>query len=135
MSEAEQDANVGLYPRALSAHEEDVLDFMLRVDDSRVDPLRRQRESVLVTGMCSCGCASIYLAVDREHATAADLCTQPIEADLTKAARELIGPREAYGLLLFLKDGWLSKLEIWWIDNPPPEFPPTSRFERSQRTC
>lgn len=53
------------YPRALSDREAEILRFMLGVDDDRLDPLREQAASAVVTGMCTCGCATIHLAVDR----------------------------------------------------------------------
>ena len=123
------------YPRRLSPREAEVLDFMLSVDDPHIEPLRAQRPTVLVTGMCTCGCASIDLSVDRQLSPGADICSQPISADLDSARANLADPNETYGLLLFLDGGWLSLLEIWWIENPPNEFPPASAFDPPRVEC
>ena len=124
------------YPRKLTRREAQVLDFILAVEDPRAEPLRRQRMSAVVTGICGCGCASINLAVDRVRPDAADLCSQPLAAGLTKdAIAKLPDPNEYFGLLLFLDEGWLSFLEIWWIQKPPAEFPPPSSFERPRVDC
>jgi hypothetical protein len=125
----------GAYPRALSLREAEILDFMLSVDDPRIEPLRLQRHSAVVTGMCKCGCASIDLAVDRESSPKAEICRQPVAADLTQAEADRIGPSEYYGLLVFLDDGWLSLLEISWIEEPPPEFPPAAAFDPPRVVC
>ena len=124
------------FPRKLTRREAQVLDYILSVDDPRVEPLRRQRMSAVVTGMCGCGCASIDLAVDRQRADAAGLCSQPLSADLTnEAIAKLPEPNEYFGLLLFLDEGWLSLLEIWWIQKPPAKFPPPSAFEMPRVDC
>jgi hypothetical protein len=124
------------FPRKLTRREAQVLDYILAVGDPRVEPLRRQRMSAVVTGMCGCGCASINLAVDRRRAEAADLCSQPLSAALTdEAIAKLPEPNEYFGLLLFLDEGWLSLLEIWWIQKPPTEFPPPSAFENPRVDC
>ena len=108
---------------------------MLSVDDPRIEPLRGQRARAVVTGMCTCGCASVNLDVDREHSRPADICGQPISADLNASQADLTNPNEHYGLMVFLDEGWLSLLEIWWIENPPKQFPPTSWFDTPRVTC
>ena len=123
------------YPRQLTPREAEVLDFMLSVDDPRIEPLRAQRPTVVVTGMCTCGCASIDLAVDRQRSPAADICRQPISADFNSARANLADPNETYGLLIFLEEGWLSLLEIWWILKPPDEFPPVIAFDPPRVEC
>lgn len=119
------------YPRSLSAREADTLRFLLSVDDDRLEPLRAQAATAYVTGTCGCGCATIHLAVDRERTPAAvDLCGMVASADARPVEGDL-----GSGLLLFLDDGWLSLLEIWWIDVPPPEFPPVPAFEPPRFAC
>jgi hypothetical protein len=124
----------GEFPRQLTEREAEILDFMLAVDDPRVTTLRSQRETVVATGRCTCGCASIDLAVDRSQSQAAALCRQPIAAELDNA-RAALNPDEHYGLLVFLDDGWLSLLEIWWIEKPPLEFPPATAFHPPRVEC
>jgi hypothetical protein len=121
-------------PRDLTPRESEILDFLLSIDDARLDPLREQRRTVKVTGGCGCGCATIDLAVDRERSGPADICGQPVSAVLTPEA-EPSDPRDHVGLLLFLEDGWLSQVEIWWIQNPAPEFPPASSFAAPRLEC
>jgi hypothetical protein len=48
-----------------------MLDFMLAVDDARVEPLRKQADHATVVSLCGCGCATINLAVDRDAAPVA----------------------------------------------------------------
>ena len=123
------------FPRELTAREGEILDFMLGVDDPRVEPLREQRKSVVATGLCGCGCASIHLAVDRERHEPAAICRQPISADFDAARADLGDKREVGGLLVFLDEGWLSLLEVWWMEAPPAEFPPATAFHPPEVTC
>ena len=48
------------YPRPLSNREAEILRFMLGVDDDRLDPLREQAASAVVTGMCTCSLLEIW---------------------------------------------------------------------------
>ena len=48
-----------------------MLDFMLAVDDPRLEPLRVQADHATVVSFCGCGCASINFAVDRDAAPVA----------------------------------------------------------------
>lgn len=123
------------FPRQLTPREAEVLDFMLGVDDPRVAPLREQRKSVVATGVCGCGCASIDLAVDRERYEPAAICGQPISAELNPAKAAVAYPNESYGLLIFLDQGWLSLLEVSWHEKPPAEFPPANAFDPPEVTC
>jgi len=108
---------------------------MLSVDDPRIEPLREQRKSALVTGLCGCGCASINLAVDRGGNRPAAICSQPISADPAVGGTAEANGMPNCGLLLFLDDGWLSLLEICWIAEPPSEFPPATTFGPPEVTC
>jgi hypothetical protein len=118
------------YPRPLTDHEAEILDFLLRIDDDRLAPLREQARTAVVTGTCGCGCATIDLAVDRDNGGPADLCSPVVSAD-SRAADDV----PAVGLLLFLDDGWLSLLEIWYIEAPPGEFPAATAFEAPRFEC
>jgi hypothetical protein len=109
---------------------------MLTTNDPRVDALRAQRESAVVTGLCGCGCASIGIEVDRTNGTPADLGSSAISADMKEEIDGTpIDPHATVGLLMWLDEGWLSYLEIWWIDEIPAEFPPPSSFEQLQVRC
>jgi len=77
------------FPRQLTHREAEVLDFMLAVEDPRIEPLRAQRRGVVATGRCGCGCASIDLAVGRAQSQPATICSPPIEANLNRAKAAL----------------------------------------------
>jgi hypothetical protein len=97
---------------------------MLSPDDRRLAPLRGQAEVATVTGICGCGCATIALAVDRRRALPASGLRSPV----TEAASLDDSDRGLFWLILFLRGGWLSSLEIAYIDTIPPEFPPSDHF-------
>jgi hypothetical protein len=119
-------------PRPLSNREIATLDFMLAVDDPRLDPLKKQARNLLVTWECTCGCATVNFAVDRSRAAVAvDLCSPVTETQL----RAPFDADEFSELILFLEDGWLSSLEIVWYVKPIPEFPPVGKFEPARMRC
>jgi hypothetical protein len=121
------------FPRPLSAREVETLRFMLSVADERLDPLREQIEAVAVAGKCSCGCATIYLAVDRARARQAPGLCSPVADSRTRDVDARYGPFE---LILFLDDGWLESLEIaYYANQPPPEFPAITAFVTPWLRC
>jgi hypothetical protein len=117
------------FPRSLSDRESEILHFLLAVDDDRLAPLREQAATAYVTGMCGCGCATIDLAVDRERTSPASLCSPVVSADTP-----LVDER-SFGLLVFLDEGWLSGLEIYYFDTPPPQFPAPDVFNSPRFEC
>ena len=124
-----------VFPRPPTPREAEILDFMLGVDDPRVEPLREQRKSLVVTGLCGCGCASIHLAVDRGRHGPAAICRQPIAADVRRTTAVDAERTNVCGILLFLDEGWLSVLEICWVETPAAEFPPATSFRGPEVTC
>lgn len=117
------------YPRPLTAREAETLGFLLlSVSDARLAPLIQQAETAVVTGRCTCGCATVDLAVDRETTSPAKLCSPVVSADSVEGVPPV-------GLLLFLDEGCLSMLEIWYIDQPPAEFPPAATFNTPRIRC
>jgi hypothetical protein len=118
------------YPRPLTEREAEILDFLLGINEHRLAPLREQARTAVVAGTCACGCATIDLAVDRESGGPANLCSPVVSAD----SRPNTGV-PAVGLLLFLDEGWLSLLEIWYIDAPPAEFPAATVFHTPRFEC
>ncbi len=119
-------------PRPLTEREAATLDLMLAVDDSRLDPLRQQANAVTATRGCTCGCATINFDVDRALAShAVGLCSP-----VTLAWRRVpFDTDEFCNVILFIKDGWLSSLELGWLETPIPEFPPASEFEPAEMQC
>ena len=118
------------FPRPPSDRESEILEFLLGLDDDRLAPLREQARTVVVAGTCACSCATVDLAVDRDRGSPAKLCSPVVSAD----ARMADGV-PAVGLLLFLDEGWLSLLEIWYIDDPPAEFPAATVFDTPRFEC
>jgi len=116
-----------LSPRPLNQREGETLDFVLSIDDPRVEPLRAQAGTAMVSGMCHCGCATIDLAVDGTF-TPADLPSPAIGADPADAGA---AADESFSLLLFLDGGRLASLEVVYYGSViPSEFPPPSAFGR-----
>jgi hypothetical protein len=73
--------------------------------------------------------------VDRERHEPAAICRQPISAHFNVARADPGDSREVGGLLVFLDEGWLSLLEVWWMEAPPAEFPPATAFHPPEVTC
>jgi hypothetical protein len=120
------------YPRPLSARERAVLDFLLAGADDRLAPLRTQAKTAIVTGMCECGCPTMYLDVD--HALVPAPLVSPAVESGTRQTAEM-DPRSYVGVILFLEQGDLSSLELWYVsDVPPPEFPATTALEAPRIT-
>lgn len=115
------------FPRPLSEREAATLRFMVSADDPRLAPLREQAAVATVIGMCRCGCATIDIAVDRSQAPPSNGLHSPA----TQAqSRDDSGP--PLWLILFLDDGWLSMLEIAYVDQVPTEFPLSDCFQAPQ---
>jgi hypothetical protein len=102
--------------RRLSQGERALLDDLLAHDFAGVEPLREQARNVLATRGCECGCGTINLTPQDQDAPRST-SSSPAEAEgrVLGADGEAIG-----GLLLFLKDGLLSSLEVYSYDEPLP---------------
>jgi hypothetical protein len=122
--------NLDSYPRALTDRERGALAHLLAVDDPRVEPLRQQLRFAFATGKCDCGCATVNLAVNRARAVpATGFRRNPVIETRTLPGPERQDLECAYELLLFLKDGWLSMMEIVYTGNTiPAKFPPASEW-------
>ena len=111
--------------RPLTEAESQVLSSLLAFDFPGVTELRCQAPSARVVGKCSCGCASVELDVDKE------LCPpspagRPIPAQAT--VLDLSG-NPVGGVIVFLKAGYLSYLEMYSFDKPIEVFPPLDRLQ------
>ena len=103
-----------------------MLDFLLAVDAPGIDELRAQSATAGVVGRCTCGCATIDIAVDRSRAPAAPFTRSPAIEARTELSED---PEKARELLLFVDDGWLAGVEIVYHGaEPPREFPPPETF-------
>lgn len=112
-------------PRPVSPTERGVLDLLLTQEFEGVEKLRAQLRHVQVVGRCSCGCATVDLAVDRDLCEPATGRGRPIlsEADVLDDAG---APRG--GVIVFLTDGYLSLLEIFSYFEPIVGWPRADRL-------
>jgi hypothetical protein len=102
-------------PRPLTPDESESLDCLLRADFPGVDVLREQAEKARVVGGCGCGCPTVNLEVDLRRSRRADPGRGVLSA--------WVLDDEGAALLLFVREGKLSGLEISWMDEPPKSFP------------
>jgi hypothetical protein len=94
-------------------------------DASHREDLLRQADVAVVTGYCGCGCPTVDREVDASLASPIDGERVVIGADW--APRDDDGG----GVLLFIIEGWLSLLEVWWVvDAPPAQLLPRSEVVR-----
>lgn len=101
--------------------------FLLSAEFPGVEKLRDQAQTVRVSGRCECGCATVGLVVD-ESLPVAEEIQQSNAVDA--AGRPRADGVPAPELILFVKDGRLSEIEIvWYTDNTVREFPPKQEFE------
>jgi hypothetical protein len=118
---------VGVDPRPLTTRENEILAFLLNAEFPDVEKLRLQAHTAQVIGRCECGCATIYLRVDESMPTA-DEVGQSNAVDAAGRPAPDDGPPPE--LILFVKGGRLSSIEIvWYGDTPIGEFPSPDAFE------
>jgi hypothetical protein len=110
--------------RPLTSNERGILDLLLTQDFQGVDALRAQVPHASVVGRCTCGCATVDLAVDKERCKPASSYGRPIlsEAQVVVDDDEPLG-----GVIVFLDDGYLSALEIYSSGDPIPNWPSGDR--------
>lgn len=102
--------------RLLSAEEHAVIMALLAQDFPGAGPLRAQVPFATVTGGCGCGCATVDLRVREEpHVPAA-----PVQDGMLISAT-VRGRND--GVLLFTKDGRLSCLEVYSVEDEPASLP------------
>jgi hypothetical protein len=109
--------------------------MLLSVEAAGIEDLRAQAHHVRVARW-SCGCASFNIEVDRTGAPQSQITKRPAVEAFSKQHDD---PQNAFDLLLWVEDGWLSGVEIVDYVNrhgdespdeiPPPEawFEPTVR--------
>jgi hypothetical protein len=102
--------------RYLSREEQAVILALLAQDIPGAEELRAQVPSAVVTGCCGCGCATVNL---RPGAGSPALNTPVQDSVLVSAHTRTRGD----GVLLFVKDGYLSCLEIYATEDEPAPLP------------
>jgi hypothetical protein len=94
------------------------------------DALLEQAGSAIADSRCGCGCATIGFDID-PRAPSAGRSYRPIpnQAEVFDDEGELSG-----GVIVFVADGYLSSLEIFYYgDEPILEFPPLDRLRLHRR--
>ncbi|MGZ4168982.1 MAG: hypothetical protein ACXVR1_17725 [Solirubrobacteraceae bacterium] len=126
----EPDRGPAAYPRPLTEREAQTLGFMLSAEFAGDAILREQAARAVVVERCTCGCATIDLGIPDDAPVAADAPPVPLVQTRARDMHE-----HPAGLLLFVRGGRLSSLEIVWYDEtrmtadfPAPEIwePPTA---------
>jgi hypothetical protein len=112
-------------PRPLTAIERRTLDYLLSANFPGVSELRAQAETAQAIGDWGDCCASVVLSVDRSRSPKANT-NEPIAVEAGSAPG--IPARE---LLLFVREGWMTALEIvHYEEEPGPQtFPEPGSFE------
>ena len=103
------------HPRAPSAKERALLDFLLAGPLGKAELLRAQAETARVVGGCACGCSSVHLAVD-ESAPRAKFTPEETPTGRVDVALIAASQRKARGttdVVLHVLDGRLAELEIY----------------------
>lgn len=108
----------------MSQTEAAVLDVLLAHEFEGVDPLRAQATDLLGRRGCDCGCGTIGLVPQSPDAPRSSAPSPvPVEAPVVDSAGEPVG-----GVLLFVKDGLLSSLEVYSFAEEPLQMPETTRL-------
>ena len=106
-------------PRPLTTTERGLLDALLSHDFPGAPELRAQLGRTTATPGCSCGCGTVDLHVPADAAPAPAGGAAPVEGTVA-------GPdgRPTGGVLLFVEDGRLARLDISSYGDPLPAPPP-----------
>jgi hypothetical protein len=109
--------------RPLSERERELLDFMLTADFPGRDELRTQASRAEVCWECDCGCGTVNFEL-KEPCTRA-LAREPIPVEAY---------REFLDVLLFVRGGFLSSLEIVdYLDQRPVKYPSPKELKLGAR--
>lgn len=118
------------FPRPLTGREAEILKLMLSPAFPGNEVLREQASRALVLEQCTCGCATIDFGLETDAPVAPEIQGAPL---IQTRARDM--DEHPVALMLFVRDGRLSSLEIVWYDEsqmtgefPAPEFwdPPSA---------
>jgi hypothetical protein len=104
--------------RPLSPAERRVLDLMLTQDFPGAESLRSQLPYVQVVGRCDCGCATIDIEVAPEAPHAAPDLQGRVLPVTGFVGADIDQPRA--GIIVFVDEGFLSRLEIYSMAEPAP---------------
>jgi hypothetical protein len=102
-------------PRPLTGTERALLDALLAHDFPGAPVLREQLREVTATPGCTCGCGTLDLHVPASAPTVAAGGPAPVEGTIRGA-----DGRPAGGVLLFVEDGRLARLDVTSHGDPLP---------------
>ena len=101
--------------RPLTTTERALLDALLDHEFDGVEELRAQARRATASTGCECGCVTIDLHVPEDVPVSSATGPAPVEGTVVDAAGEPIG-----GVLLFVRHGRISGLEVHSLDEPLP---------------
>jgi hypothetical protein len=108
------------FPRPLTATEKAVAwNLLERAGAPDLDVLAAQLDAAYATRKCECVCPTISMAVDASRAKPTSYSGTPVAT----------ADYDGGSIMVWVEDGWLSHLEIyWWSDDVPTEFPDLSQL-------
>ncbi|WP_354697230.1 hypothetical protein [Paraconexibacter sp. AEG42_29] len=76
--------------------------------------LAAQLDAATVVNECECVCPTVSIAIDASSAEHVSYSARPVAT----------ADYDGGSVMVWIEDGWLSHLEIyWWSDRAPTEFP------------
>ena len=111
--------------RPLTTTERALLDAFLARDFPGVAELRGQSPAATASPGCECGCGTVDLHVPDGFPASVAETPVPVETTVVDRDGDAIG-----GLLLFVADGRLDRLEVYSFDDPLP-LPPIAQVRWS----
>jgi hypothetical protein len=114
------------FPRPLTGREAEILEFMLSAGFPGDEVLREQARHALVIEQCTCGCATVDFGLAADAPVAPEIQGAPL---VQTRARDM--EEHPVSLMLFVREGRLSSLEIVWFDESQTtgEFPTADFWE------
>jgi hypothetical protein len=122
--ETQPDPRLGQFPRPLQEDERAALYLLLpEAAFAGVEEYRAQVPYATAVAPCSCPCATIQIEVDRSKVRPSPHRGSPLPVDYVYEVPD-DPERETYWLNAWSEEGYLSSLEISWLNDPPAVLPP-----------
>ena len=102
-------------PRPLTTTERGLLEALLAHDFTGAAELRTQLDRTTATPGCTCGCGTLDLHVPEDAGRASAGGAAPVEGTVVGSDGRSVG-----GVLLFVEDGRLARLDISSYGDPIP---------------
>lgn len=127
-------ADAADFPRELTEDERASLYLLLPEGSfAGVDEYRAQIDYATAIAPCTCPCATIQIEVDRSKVPASSLRGSPLPVDYVYEVPD-DSQSETYWLMAWSDEGYLSSLEIAWLNEPPTKLPPVNVWEARPAT-